>query len=204
MSGEITITILGGSEESSSGGSGGSGGGKKEKSPAQLTLERIKKLMHPIQTGMGEVQNFLNDNLTGGQLAAIGIAAKVLKEAASTAYSVCLMEHNRYFSLKEDYIAQNKMNILQTQISTGKSLLSSIASGAISGGVAGLAGGPVGVAVGAIVGGIASTANTVFKMDTAKKQKIEQYNMQLNAVNAQTQFSTSRASLVNGGRGTEY
>ena len=73
-----------------------------------------------------------------------------------------------------------------------------------SGGAAGLAGGPVGVAVGAIVGGIASTANTVFKMDTAKKQKIEQYNMQLNAVNAQTQFSASRASLVNGGRGTEY
>lgn len=204
MDGKITITILGGGEGSSSGGSSGSGGGGKEKSPAKLMMERIKKLLHPIQTVEGEIQNFLNDNLTGGQLAAVGIAAKVLKEAASTAYSVCLMEHNRYFSLKEDYIAQNKMNVLQTQISTGKSILSSIASGAFSGMAAGLAGGPVGVAVGAIVGSIASTANTVFKMDTAKKQKIEQYNMQLNAVNAQTQFSASRASLVNGGRGTEY
>lgn len=201
--GKITITILGegGGEKSS----GGSSGGKKEKSPAQIAMDTLRKVMHPIQTGESALQDGLRSLMgdSGEAVAAVGIGAKVLSDAVSTAYSVAIMEHNRYFSLREDYISQNKMNMFLTQMRTAKSILSSFASGVLSGAAGGAAGGVGGVAVGAVVGGVSSLVNMGVRLEAQKKQKIEQYNMQINAINAQMEFMSSRASLINGGRGTE-
>ena len=199
--GEITITILG---------EGGAGDGgaieKKEKTPADLMREGLNKILHPLRTAQEGVKDAAIDLLggSGGATAAVGIGAKVLSDALAMAYSIAMMEHNRYFTLTEDYLGQNKMNVIQTQIGTAKSMLSSIGSGAAAGMAAGMAGGPVAMAIGTVIGAITSGAKAVITTKMQTDQKVEQHNMQLNAINAQTNFMASRASLVNGGRGTEY
>lgn len=199
--GEITITILG---------EGGAGDGgatkKKEKTPADLMREGLNKVLHPLRTAQEAVKDAAIDLLggSGGATAAVGIGAKVLSDALAMAYSIAMMEHNRYFTLTEDYLGQNKMNVIQTQIGTAKSMLSSIGSGAAAGMAAGMAGGPVAMAIGTVIGAITSGAKAVITTKMQTDQKVEQHNMQLNAINAQTNFMASRASLVNGGRGTEY
>lgn len=201
--GEITITILG---EGGAGNGGGGATGKKEKTPADLMREGLNKVLHPLQTAQEAVKDAAIDLLggSGGATAAVGIGAKVLSDALAMAYSIAMMEHNRYFTLTEDYLGQNKMNIIQTQIGTAKSMLSSIGSGAAAGMAAGMAGGPVAMAIGTVIGAITSGAKAVVTTKMQTDQKVEQHNMQLNAINAQTNFMASRASLVNGGRGTEY
>ena len=201
--GEITITILG------EGGAGDGGGGttnKKEKTPAELMREGLNKVLHPLRTAQEGIKDAAIDLLggSGGATAAVGIGAKVLSDALAMAYSIAMMEHNRYFTLTEDYLGQNKMNVIQTQIGTAKSMLSSIGSGAAAGMAAGMAGGPVAMAIGTVIGAITSGAKAVITTKMQTDQKVEQHNMQLNAINAQTNFMASRASLVNGGRGTEY
>lgn len=199
--GEITITILG------EGGAGDGGAkGKKEKTPADLMREGLNKVLHPLRTAQEAVKDAAIDLLggSGGATAAVGIGAKVLSDALAMAYSIAMMEHNRYFTLTEDYLGQNKMNVIQTQIGTAKSMLSSIGSGAAAGMAAGMAGGPVAMAIGTVIGAITSGAKAVITTKMQTDQKVEQHNMQLNAINAQTNFMASRASLVNGGRGTEY
>ena len=201
--GEITITILG------EGGAGDGGGGttnKKEKTPAELMREGLNKVLHPLRTAQEGAKDAVIDLLggSGGATAAVGIGAKVLSDALSTAYSIAMMELNRYFTLTEDYLGQNKMNAIQTQIGTAKSMLSSVGSGAAIGAAIGTVAGPGGVAVGAVIGAISSGVKTGILAKTERDQKVEQHNMQLKAINAQTNFMASRASLVNGGRGTEY
>lgn len=201
--GSIKITILGSGN--------GSGEGeqikkKKEKSPADKMLDSVKELAHPLQSAEDKIMDDIKSlagTHAGGVLAGIGIGAKVLEDAASTLINIATVETNRYFSLREDYISQNMLNNFQKSLNTGKSLLSSLGAGAVSGAMAGMAGGPVGVAIGAIVGGGTSLAKTIVNLETTKLQQVEQYNMQLNATNAQTQFMATRASLVNGGRSTE-
>jgi hypothetical protein len=104
---------------------------------------------------------------------------------------------NRHFSLKENYLAQNKMNMFNEQMGALKSTTSTIGSSIVMGAMAG------GIP-GAVIGGAYGVVKSAIDIDVQKGQKIEQYNMQLNATNAQTQFSASRAALVNGSRGTEY
>lgn len=196
--GKITITILG---------EGGKGKDKeiedKTPDPGKSVYSTLNKILHPLKTVEGAINTNVIQPMGKGAVAAVGIGAKVVSDALSTAYSLAMSEHNRYFTLTEDYLAQNKMNAIQTSINTTKSFLSSAASGAMAGAAAGLAGGPAGVVIGALIGGATSIVKTGIEAENAKNAKIEQYNMQLNATNAQTNFMASRASLVNGGRGTE-
>lgn len=201
--GSIKITILG------SGDGSGTGGGqkKKEKTSGDIMMDNLKKIMHPIKTTTEGVEQSLIGALGGGggAVMAVGLGVKLVSDAASEVFSIAMMEHNRYFTLREDYIGQNKMSMLQTQMNTSKALLSSITSGALAGAATGLAtGNPLVIAAGAVIGGVSSGVKTGLDMRIQRDQKIEQYNMQLNATNAQTQFMASRASLINGGRGTEY
>lgn len=200
--GKITITILGGGNGT---GDGGGGGEDKEKDPSQIVLNSLNKIVHPVQTAKNAVKEGAIESLGGGggAVAVVGGGLKLLSDALSTAYSVAMMEHNRYFTLREDYLAQNKMNMIQSQISTTKTMLSSIGSNALQYGAIGMAAGPVGAVVGAAVGAVIGGVKSGISLATERDQKIEQYNMQLNATNAQTSFMASRASLVNGGRGTE-
>lgn len=203
--GKITITIIG-----SDGGGGGGGDDssvkkKKEKKPADIMQETLNKILHPIKSAESAMKDSVVDFLGGSNaaIAAVGLGTKVLGDALSTAYSIAIMEHNRYFALTEDYMGQNKMNIIQSQIGAAKTIMSSIGSGAAQGALIGSVAGPIGAAVGAVIGMISNGIKTGINMRVERDQKIEQYNMQLNAINVQTEFMASRASLVNGGRGTE-
>ena len=201
--GSIKITILGSGDGSGTGGQQK----KKEKTSGDIMMDNLKKIMHPTKTITEGVEQSLIEALGGseGAVMAVGLGEKLVSDVASVAFSIAMMEHNRYFTLREDYIGQNKMSMFQTQMNASKSLLSSIMGGALAGAAKGLAtGNPLAIATGAVFGGVSSGIKTGIDMRIQRDQKIEQYNMQLNATNAQTQFMASRASLINGGRGTEY
>ena len=201
--GDVKITIIGGGDGSGDGG----GRKKKEKTPEQIARSKLQKVLHPVQTAKEELESRVEARFgekAGGIIGTIGIMAKLIGDAASMTYQVTIMEANRYFSLKEDYISQNKINMIQSQLSSAKSLAGSILSSAGSYGFLGASGGPVGAAVGAVIGGAVGAVKGIINIGTQNLQKQEQYNMQLNAITAQTQFSASRANLINGGKGTEY
>lgn len=110
------------------------------------------------------------------------------QKAMSTLGSSISLSINRYFSLQEDYLAENLYNNIKTTLSKGTSLYGNIAAGAAVGGA-------VGAAVGAVTWVIGEGINQM--------QRYSGYYAQLNATNAQTEFSQKRAGLYDNGRGTE-
>ena len=188
--GVIEIIIDGAAEAGSSGG----GSGSKEKSSEDIFSDKIQKLAHPINAAKGAVQKGLESVF--GKAVAVG-ALYVAGNAASTGYRIAKMELNRQFSLKENYLAQNKMAEFESEMgalqSAAKTFASNVALGASLGGP-----------VGAIVGAAFGTVSNMVNIQIQKAETMERHNMQLNATNAQTEFSASRAALVNGSRGTEY
>lgn len=200
--GKITITIL----------DGGGGSGekkareKKEKTPAELMISSLKKISHPLKSLGSSAEESILQALGGGggAVAAVGWGGMILKDTISMAGYFARLELNRYFTLKEDYMGQNTLTALQAYSGTAKSMLSSIGSSALQGAIFGKGFGPVGVAIGAVGGAVLGGAVSGVKARTETEQKIEQVNMQMNATNMQTQFSATRAGLVNGSRGTEY
>lgn len=114
------------------------------------------------------------------------------------------MGWNRYTSLKEDYISENRLNNLKTSISKVKSLSSSTLQASSLGKMAGMAvGGPIGAAVGSVLGTVAGVVTWGVKNEQQNRQKLQGYYKQLNETNFQTYLDSSRAGLVDNGRGTE-
>lgn len=190
--------IIGGTAEA---GSSGGGSGSKEKSSEDIFSDKIQKLAHPINTAKGIARKGVETLL--GKEGAVG-ALYFVGHAVSTAYRLAKMELNRSFSLKENYLAQNKMTAFESEMGALKGIASTMGSSIGMGVMAGSKFGPVGMVIGAVFGtvygGIASATN----IQIQKAETMERHNMQLNATNAQTEFSSSRAALVNGSRGTEY
>ena len=124
--------------------------------------------------------------------------------AASTAYRLARMELNRSFSLKENYLAQNKMTAFESEMGAIKGIASTMGSSIAMGAMAGSNFGPVGTIVGAVFGTAYGGVTSAMNVQIQKAETMERHNMQLNSTNAQTEFSASRAALVNGSRGTEY
>ena len=167
------------------GGSKSGGGGKREDNPNTFLRKNLEGLFHPMNT----LEKNLSDEAQWG--------IELGKQALSLAYDTALFELNRKFTLKEDYIGQNKLNMFTQTIGVSRSILSSTTQGAIMGA-------QVGGIYGAIFGAITGAGMSIFKAQKAAMEKLEQYQMQLNATNKQTTFGERRASLVNGGKGTEY
>lgn len=95
---------------------------------------------------------------------------------------------DRYFSLTEDYIAQNDIKIITNVISDTKSLFSNVVVG-------GTMFGPAGAAIGAIEWAGSKIISTVSGY-SALRQEINQNNYNM-------QFQRVRMGLVDNGRGTE-
>ena len=95
---------------------------------------------------------------------------------------------DRYFSLTEDYIAQNYIKIITNMISDTTSLFSNVAVG-------GKLFGPAGAAIGAIAWAGSKAVSTVSGYG-AIRQEINQNNYNM-------QFQRVRMGLVDNGRGTE-
>lgn len=119
------------------------------------------------------VQSFIHYSISN--------ASQVVSTAISTSQS-------RYFSLSENYIAENNYQNTMTAINRGKSLVSAISAGTITMGP-----------IGGVVAGAGWIASNYFIERNAESS----YYQNINATSMQTQFSRVRAGLVNGGKGTE-
>lgn len=198
MADGVIEIIIGGTAEME--GSGG-GSGSKEKSSEDIFSDKIQKLAHPINTAKGAVRKGLESVLgkagTAGALYFVG-------NAVSTAYRLARMELNRSFSLKENYLAQNKITAFESEMGAIKGIASTMGSSIAMGAMAGSSFGPVGTIIGAVFGTAYGGVTSAMNVQIQKAETMERHNMQLNATNAQTEFSASRAALVNGSRGTEY
>lgn len=157
----------------------------KREDPNKLLAENLQALFHPMDTWEGEQSDKMQWGLS------------LAKQGFSLAYNTAIMEANRSFTLKEDYISQNKLTMFTQTVDTAKNILGGTASGAIAGArVAGV--------WGAVIGGVLGAGTSVFNAAKTAALTRETYQMQLNATNKQTTFGERRASLVNGGKGTEY
>lgn len=157
----------------------------KEEDPNKMLAQNLQAIFHPMDTWEGE----LSDKMQWG--------LSLARQGFSLAYNTALMEANRSFSLKEDYISQNKMTMFSQSVDLTKNILGSTASGAIAGA---RVGGVWGAVIGAAIGG----GMSIFNAAKTAAQTRETYQLQLNATNKQTTIGERRASLVNGGKGTEY
>lgn len=113
------------------------------------------------------------------------LALNGLKQSGNLAISGIT---SRYFSLSENYMAENDYNNIMTTIGKATSLAFTIKTGASVGG-----------AVGAVIAGAAWGA----KEFISYQNRMSGYYQALNATNYQTQFDRSRLGLTNEGKGTE-
>lgn len=114
------------------------------------------------------------------KVGAIKLAKKLITNTVDTTV-------NRNLSLTENYIGQQTLSNVKTILGKAESLFTSVAFGAS-------VGGPVGAAV-----AVASWGTSQYFDYLNKKSS---YYQALNATNAQTEFSQTRAGLYNEGKGT--
>jgi outer membrane lipoprotein SlyB len=139
---------------------------------------------------------------TGSALTqSVKYVASQTKQTITTAVS---MGWNRYTTLQEDYIAENRINNIETSLNTVKSISEATIQGANNGAKLGSAiGGPVGGAIGYAVGAVTGVAFWGVNQHLKNQQKLSGYYQQLNQTNFQTYLDSSRAGLVDNGRGTQ-
>ena len=114
-----------------------------------------------------------------------------IKTVANLAVNVAEVSVNRYFTLTEDYLAQNIYNNVKNSIAKGKSLFKVVGSVGVQ------------VATGNYIGAAATAISYGVNELMEYRQRMGGYYQALNATNYQTGFSATRAGLVDGGRGTE-
>ena len=110
------------------------------------------------------------------------------KRAAQTLGNSINLSINRYFSLQEDYLAENLSNHVKLTFGKIEGLVGTIKAGV---GVLGVGGAVIGAGLWVVSEAI------------NQHQRYSNYYAQLNATNAQTEFSQKRAGLYDNGRGTE-
>ena len=138
--------------------------------------EFLNKLLHPVKT---------LEKATLGKNVFINQVYSQSKQLISQTLSSSI---NRYFDLSEDYILENSYRNTMTTIGKAKSVATTVISGAI-------VGGPVGGVVAAL-----GWSGSEFLQNQAS---LSSYYQSINATNMQTNFSRTRAGLVDNGRGTE-
>ena len=110
------------------------------------------------------------------------------KRALSVLKQATISTANRYWSLTEDYLAQNSFNNAMSAINEAIGFGSTIALGFTTGGV-------VGGAIAAVGYGASKAINTVSEYSNIRQS--------INANNYNMQFQRTRMGLVDNGRGTE-
>lgn len=153
---------------------------ENNKQSVENTIQKIMKPMAKEQTNVNAKTIILNQSYQHA------------KQLLSQSIELTL---NRAFSLTEDYINQNNYQNIRKAYSLAASFGSSLIGGAMVGGAAG----PGGAAIGAIISVSSWGANQVIQ----NKAALSSYYQDLNAANFNTDFSRTRAGLVNEGRGTD-
>lgn len=183
----IIIEIIGKNNATGGGGdSGDSGDGdtSKPKNPNDELAAELKKVFHPLA------------DKKNGFFAKHEWAKAIYDQAKSTITTAFNVEINRYFSLNEAYLAETDYNNFKKVLNFSSQVFGSVASGTIAGAEIG---GVWGSAIGAAIGLGAS----LFTSSISTAGQLSNYYQSLNATVAQTNFSASRASLINNSEGTE-
>ena len=174
---KITIEIVGGGAET------GEGTAQGQEDSGSNLKDSLSKLLHPIST---------IENSVLGKTVILNQAYQSVKQTTLNALDMSI---NRYFSLKEDYLAETTYNNVKTSISK----VTGLAASAINGAMMGSSLGPAGSIAGAVIGATAFGVNEFLGYQT----RYSNYYKNLNEANFQTGFGQMRAGLVNGSRGTE-
>lgn len=166
---------------------GDSGSGEKktkEKDPNKEMAKTVNKFLHPLKT---------KENALMAKSAILTYSLQQAKQISTQMFSFNI---DRKLSLTENYIAQNEFNNFKTTISKAKSLIGTAGSGAVTGAQTGGAwGAALGAALGAVAWGVGQY--------TENRANLSSYYQEINTTNYNSQFSRTRAGLVDGGRGTE-
>ena len=150
---------------------------KKEKTASEEKFDGdLSKLLHPIKSA---------EKAMFGKHILLKQAYDQAKSVVGNAINSSL---NRYYSLSENYMLETDIANIKTGISKAASFGTTVVSGA-------MVGGPWGAAI-AAVGWVANEA-------ISYNNSLSNYYSQINTNNYNTQFSRTRASLYDNGRGTE-
>lgn len=172
----VRIVGLGGNEEK-----------EEEKKKLSSGFEKVQQLMHPIQTALRHEKGEEPDVYFGKEIA---------KTAISSLESVTTTSINRYYRMSEDYIGQNYLNNVMSNINRTKQFAGSVLAGAMGGA-------KVGGALGAIAGGALGGTTNLINQAISYNNTIIEYKTSLNATRIETSFRAERAGLYDGGKGTE-
>lgn len=142
----------------------------------------LTTLLHPVKT--------MEKNVSGKNI----VVNQAYQYAKSAIKQMVMYEINKYYSLTENYKAQQDMSNALATIGKVSNFGSTVAAGAITG----AAGGPVGAAFGAIVAAVGYAANEGIQT----YQRFEQQNRNLATMNVQSSFQLTRMGLIDGGRGS--
>ena len=145
--------------------------------------KNLTYLLHPIKT------------LEAQTLGKSVLINQAYQSAKNSIINAVEWTHNRYFSLKENYLGQMNYNNIMTSINK----VASLGTSAISGAITGSALGPVGAVAGAVIGTVGWGVNEIMNY----QQRMSNTYQLLNSNNFSTNFAQVRAGLINGGRGTE-
>lgn len=150
---------------------------KKEKTASEEKFDGdLSKLLHPIKSA--------EKAMFGKHI----LLKQAYDQAKSVVGNAIQSSLNRYYALSENYMLETDITNLKTGISKATSFGTTIISGA-------MVGGPWGAAI-AAVGWV---GNEVISYNN----NLSNYYSQINTNNYNTQFSRTRASLYDNGRGTE-
>lgn len=157
---------------------------KKEPDPNKQMAKTINKVIHPLNTAQ---------NAVIAKVAILGYGLQQAKQLTTQAFTFNI---DRKLSLTENYLAQNEYNNFKTTISKAKSLIGTTGSGIV-------AGAQTGGVWGAVIGGVIGAATWGVGQYTENRANLSSYYQEINTTNYNSQFSRTRAGLVDGGRGTE-
>jgi len=146
------------------------------------------------ESEMGEINGQVN--LTASNRKALNaITFKGLEKAVNITIDAIDYSVTKNLNLTENYIGQQEVANLESQM--GK--ITNFATSIVSGMSMGSAGGPIGMAIGAGIGAITWGVGQAVNYN----KELSKYYQQLNLTNAQTQWSAARRGLLDGARGTE-
>lgn len=167
---------------------------EKKKTPLNVLQRLIASPGKLLQSSLLEdaEEMYKEGHKVSGTVAAIGVQAAT--KAASIAKNAAEFSLERYCTLQEDYMSQQAISNIQTSISQVSQAGSSMITGAMS--MAKF--GPWGMIAGGLIGAASFGVNQYISY----QKRMSSYHQQLNAVNFQTEFSSSRLGLI-GGSGTE-
>ena len=174
---KVTIEIIGKSTDT-----GNNQAEKPVDANGQLNKD-LTALMHPIKT--------LESKLLGKSV----LINQAYQQAKNSIINAVDWAHNRYFSLKENYLGQTTYNNIMTSIHK----VSNFGTSTIGGAIVGAELGPAGAVTGAVIGAVGWGVNEFMSY----QQKMSTAYQSLNASNYSTNFAQVRSGLINGGRGTE-